>query len=314
MLSTRPLAAATLAVLALAGVACSGGDGGGDGRFTVAAGFYPIEQILDQVAGDTVDVVALVPPGEEAHEYEPTAQQLTALEKADLVAFLGGGFQPNLEKAIESLPSSVTRLDLLDGLTLLPVTDPLAGTEGATSGETLGDGNDPHVWLDPAQMQAMTDEVVAALTALAPDQADAFRANGDAYIAELGVLRDDFSTGLQQCESDALVTTHRAFGYLAAAFGLRQVAIAGISPSEEPSAKTLEAVADFARANGVTTIFAEENLPPDLADTVAGEVGATTAVLDPVESPSRAQLDAGDDYVSMMRDNLTALRNALRCT
>lgn len=314
MLSTRPLAAATLAVLALAGVACSGGDGGGDGRFTVAAGFYPIEQILDQVAGDTVDVVALVPPGEEAHEYEPTAQQLTALEKADLVAFLGGGFQPNLEKAIESLPSSVTRLDLLDGLTLLPVTDPLAGTEGATSGETLGDGNDPHVWLDPAQMQAMTDEVVAALTALAPDQADAFRANGDAYIAELGVLRDDFSTGLQQCESDALVTTHRAFGYLAAAFGLRQVAIAGISPSEEPSAKTLEAVADFARANGVTTIFAEENLPPDLADTVAGEVGATTAVLDPVESPSRDQLDAGDDYVSMMRDNLAALRNALRCT
>ena len=309
-----PLTAAALA-LPLSLVACGDSDSSSSNeQLTVAAAFYPVETIVRAVGGDAIDVVTLVPPGEEAHEYEPTPQQLTELAEADVVVYLGQGFQPNVEKAIESLPDSVVRVDLLDGVTLLPVTEQLPGTEGETGGESLESGEDPHVWLDPANMQSMTDTVATTLAAADPAGADGFAERAAAYDASLATLDQEFTEGLASCTSDVLVTSHRAFGYLAAAYGLTQVAIAGISPTEEPSAKSLEAVAAFATDNGVTTIFFEENLPDDLAATVASEIGADTAVLDPVESLSTEQLDADADYLSVMRENLAALTAGLGCS
>jgi zinc transport system substrate-binding protein len=154
-------------------------------------------------------------------------------------------------------------------------------------------------------MKAMTARVATAIPGS--------EAGRDAYLAQLDELDGAFRDGLAECDSRILVSGHRAFAYLAAAYDLDAVSIAGISPSEEPSAQTLEDVATFAKDNGVTTIFFEENLPDDLARTVADEIGATTAVLDPIESPSGDQLDAGATYVSIMTDNLAALRAGLGC-
>ncbi|MBI4932591.1 MAG: zinc ABC transporter substrate-binding protein, partial [Actinobacteria bacterium] len=294
--------------------ACSTEGGGSDGRLTVAAAFYPIEEIVRRVGGDAIDVVTLVPPGEEAHEYDPTPKQLEQLAEADVVFYLGQGFQPNVEKALESLPSSVQRVDLLDELTLLPITSQLPGTDGEAEGETLADGNDPHVWLAPANMRQMSASVLATLNGVAPDDATTFATNQGSYGTDLDELDTEFADGLRECRSRMLVSSHRAFGYLADAYDLTAVAIAGVSPSEEPSAKTLEAIAEFTRTNDVTTIFFEENLPSDLATTLADEVGATTDVLDTVESLSDEQLQAGDDYGSLMRANLVALRTGLGCT
>jgi len=265
----------------------------------VAASFSPIEEIVRAVAGSAVEVVAIVPPGEEAHEYEPTAQQLQHLENARFVAYLGGGFQSGVEKAIDTLPSSVARLDLTHDLALLKV-------------DTGSYAVDPHVWLDPANMVAMATTVAARLRTFAdPATIDA---NLAAYRSRLEQLDVRFTDGLRTCASRLLVTGHRAFAYLAAAYDLEQVSVAGISPGEEPSAATLQEVADLAAAQHVTTIFFEENLPPALSQTVADEVGATTAVLDPIESLSADQLARGDNYVSVMDANLAALRKGLGCT
>ncbi len=310
---TRCVAIPLLAALVATGVACSN-TGNADGRVVIAAAFYPIEEIVRNVGGDLVDVVTLVPPGQEAHEYDPTPKQVTRLEQADVAVFLGQGFQPNVEKAIASLPSRVQRVDLLDDLTLLPITSQLPGTDGAAPGEELNGHEDPHVWLDPVNMQRMTASVLTALQAADPTHSQTYAARAEEYTTTLRSLDTDLSAGLESCASDLLVTTHRAFGYLAAAYGLTQVAIAGISPAEEPSAKTLEAVAAFAKANHVTTIFFEENLPDDLAATVASEIGATTAVLDTLETLSSDQLRNGADYVSVMRENLTALQKGLGCS
>lgn len=310
------LPASLVLALPLALVACGDDSSGGDAgdRLTVAAAFYPIESIVRSVGGDAIDVVTLVPPGEEAHEYEPTPQQLTELGEADVVVYLGQGFQPNVEKALESLPDEVVRIDLLEGLTLLPITEQLPGTEGEAEGEALESGNDPHVWLDPTNMQAMADTVAAALTEADPSGADGYTQRLGQYGTALGELDGEFTDGLGTCETNVLVTAHRAFGYLAAAYDLAPIAIAGISPSEEPSAKSLEAVAAFAKDNGVSTIFFEENLPDDLAATVAAEIGADTDVLDPIESLSTEQLDQDADYFSVMRQNLAALSTGLRCS
>lgn len=295
-----------VAMTAVVGMTCGCGSDApteSSGKPIVAAAFYPLEEIVRSVDPDDVDIVMLVPPGEEAHEYEPSARQVGDLQSATIVFYLGSGFQPNVEKAVESLPDSVRKVDLLKSIDLLPITDTLHGTEGEAEGEVLETGEDPHVWLDPSNMIIMTTIV-----------AEALGTDATAYVAGLRKLDDSFRSGLEHCRSRVIVTSHRAFEYLAHAYDLTQIPIAGISPSEEPSAKTLEAIAKAAEANHVTTIFFEQNLPDDLAKTVADEVGATTAVLDPLESLSSDRLDAGATYISVMSENLSILRTGLGCT
>lgn len=309
--------AAIACVAGALGAGCSGATATPtfeSGTVKVAVAFYPIEEIVRAVGGSTVSIVDLVPPGESAHDYEPTSQQITDLQSADIVFYLGSGFQPNVEKAIESLPSRVKRVDLLASVPLIAVDSQLAGADGQTDGAVLGNGKDPHVWLAPANMQLMTSEVQQSLAAISAADAATLASRATAYTAALAKLNAEFSTGLTHCMSDVIVTSHRAFGYLANAYGLRQIAISGISPTEEPSAKTLEAVAQAAKANNVTTIFFEHNLPADLSKTIASEIGAVTAVLDPVESLSKDQLEANANYTSIMHQNLAALTQGLGCS
>lgn len=302
MFTTTRLIVTSVTIALICGCAAGARDKS-SGKPVIAAAFSPIEEILRSVGGDAIDVVTLVPPGEEAHEYEPSAQQMGDLQSAQIVFYLGGGFQPNVEKAIDALPDSVRKIDLLQSIDLLPVTDSLQGADGETEGAVLSSGQDPHVWLDPNNMISMSKAV-----------ADALSIDASGYIDELSQLDGSFRIGLADCRSRVIVTSHRAFEYLAHAYGLTQIPISGISPTEEPSAKTLEAVAKAAEANNVTTIFFEETLPADLARTVADEIGATTAVLDPVESLSSDQLDAGATYISVMDENLAELRSGLGCS
>ncbi|MFM8311165.1 MAG: metal ABC transporter solute-binding protein, Zn/Mn family [Ilumatobacteraceae bacterium] len=324
------LAAALAATALAAGLAACGSDDetAAPTSIRVAATLFPLEEIVRGVAGDalgdSVTLVEVVPPGEPAHDAEPTARQLEALEGADVVLYLGGGFQADLEQAIDSLPAGITTVDLLDAVELLPVTDPVAGEDSGDEhgGDEHADEHagefDPHVWLSPDRMASMAAAVASVieqrLTAAGLGAGiDAVRAGLDAFAAEMRDVDTEFASGLALCESSVVVTAHRAFAYLAASFGLTQASIAGISPSDEPSAATLRDVAAYAESNGVTTIFFEESLPDDLSRTVADEIGASVAVLDPLESPSREQRDAGATYSSIMRDNLVALRAGLRC-
>lgn len=269
-------------------------------RPTVVAAFYPIEQIISRVGGTAIDTATLVPPGKEAHEYEPTAQQLAGLNDADLVFFLGADFQPSVEKAIGNLPESVTTIDLLQGLELVPLGSPAEASY------------DPHVWLDPANMITMVQSVTDALILKVPTFATTFESNAAKFIGELATLDREFETGLFACASRVLITTHQAFGYLALAYQLEQISIAGVSPGDEPSAKSLQQVIAAAKQAGVGTIFYEANLPDDLAETVANELDVATAKLDTGESDSSSQVEA-NGYIGIMRANLAALREGLAC-
>lgn len=285
-----------------------------DARISVAASFYPIEEIVRRVGGDHVSIVALTPPGKGAHDVQLTARNLDALSAASAVFYIGDGFQPDVEKAVASLPDFVVTVDLLQSVTLLNVVAQLDGTEGETDGEVLASGKDPHVWLDPANMIAMTIAVADSLSKISADFASQFHTAAQSYIAELQTLGTQIDTQLATCESRALVTSHRAFAYLAKRADIHQVAIAGLNPEEEPSAKSLEAIAAFALANNVSTIFFETLLPAALAKTLADKVGARADLLDPVEGISSKDLEAGSSYLTTQRDNLARLVTGLRCS
>ncbi len=281
---TVPLVAAVLLIT----VACghSGTDGGG--RVDVVASLYPLAEGARQVGGDRVRVTDLTPPGAEPHDLELTSNQVDALEDADVVLYLGGGFQPSVEAAVKR--SGGKAVDLLSGLAA---------------------NDDPHVWLDPTQMARVVDLTETALSEADPGGADVFAANADAYRARLGALDAEYRAGLAECQRRVLVTAHDAFGHLARRYGLTVESISGLSPEAEPDPRRIAELSDLVRRQGATTIFTETLVPSDVADTLAREAGVRTAVLDPIEGLSDESAD--EDYLSLMRQNLSALQQANDC-
>jgi zinc transport system substrate-binding protein len=276
--------------------ACAGqGRSGGDqGRPQIIAAFYPLQFVAQEVGGSAIEVESLTPSGVEPHDLELSAGQIRDLRDADLVVFLGGGFQPAVEDALEGLDTA-RQYDALAGRDLLQ----------SEEGEGLAD---PHVWLDPSILGSIAKEMATRLSKLDPGEADRFSDNAARLQDSLRRLDQEYSAGLAHCRSREIVTSHEAFGYLATRYDLEQVSISGIDPEAEPTPGRLAEVASFVREHHVTTIFFEELAPPDLAETLARETGARTDVLSPLETPPE-----DGDYPSEMRVNLRRLETALAC-
>lgn len=286
------------AALALALAGCAATPPAQDGTVSVVAGFYPLQYLAERIGGPGVVVTSLAQPGAEPHDLELTPRQLARVATADLVLYLRT-LQPAVDDAV-GLNAPARSLDLLSATSVQPAQE---------SGTGTGTGPvDPHVWLDPVRYAQLADVVAARLSEVDPAHAGTYRRNGATLAADLTRLDGDYAAGLAHCRRNQIVTTHTAFGYLAGRYGLTQVGIAGLSPEEEPSPRTLDQVRRFAAANGITTIFYEDQVSPQYADTVAQEVGARTAVLSPVEVVA-----PGKDYLSAMRTNLATLRAALDC-
>ncbi|WP_342565478.1 zinc ABC transporter substrate-binding protein [Paenibacillus sp. FSL R7-0345] len=172
-------------------------------------------------------------------------------------------------------------------------------------------GLDPHVWLAPSLAIQEVRTIEAALAAAAPAHAAAFKANADSYVTELEQLDKDFKDGLSNTKRKDFITQHAAFGYLAKEYGLTQVPIAGLSPEQEPSAAQMAEIVEFAKANNVKTIFFETLVSSSVAETIAHEIGAKTAVLNPLEGLTDEERSSNLDYIAIMRLNLEALKIAL---
>ena len=295
---------AGVVALGLVLTACtSASSGADDGTTSVVASFYPLEEAVAQVGGDLVTVENLTPPGVEPHDLELAPDDIETIATADVVVYLGGGFQPAVEDALAETDGALL-VNALDAVDTVPA-PPGEAEEGLTV--------DPHVWLDPARFEQVVEEVAGALSGADPANEATYGSNAEAYIAELATLDEEFRTGLSDCERTTIVTSHEAFGYLADAYGLMEVAIAGLSPEAEPDAQQIAELLDLVEQQGVTTIFAEELVSPKVAETLANEAGIEVDVLDPLESLTDEQVEAGEDYVSVMRENLDRLRAALDC-
>jgi zinc transport system substrate-binding protein len=274
----------------LAGLAASSGcgsDESGSSQIIVAA-FYPIAYAAQQVA-PAATVENLTPAGAEPHDLELSPRQVERVHEADTVLYFGEGFMPGLEKAVEGNDHA---LDLLANQTL---------AKGVEGGETA---LDPHVWLAPIRYAAIVRATAKAL---------GNPAAADPLVARLRRLDRQYRAGLKGCERHQIVTSHAAFGYLARAYGLQQIPLTGLTPEAEPSPKAIEQLVHEVEQDGATTVFFETLISPKLAQTVAREAGVRTGVLNPIEGLTQDEIDQGDDYFTIMRQNLAALRKALGC-
>lgn len=286
----RRIVPALVVVGLLAGCASTGDPKpAADGRPVVVTSLFPVAAVLERIGGDAVAVRDLAPPGLEPHDLELTSPQLDAMLDAALVVVMGKGFQPTIEAGADRRDGPTVRL--LD---------------------RLGAGADPHVWLDPVLLARAVRELTPPVAStVAPAQRAGVRARADAAVQELDALDAEYRAGLRRCDRRVLVTAHDAFGYLARRYHLREEAIAGISPEQEPDPERLAELTDLVERDRVTTVFTETLVSPRVARALAREAGVTTAVLDPVESPTRGRGFAG--YVAAMRANLRVLRRALGC-
>ena len=328
-----PRLATTVAIAAtatLALCACAAGNPAGpagDDPLDVVVAFYPLQFVAERVGGPSARVSNLTQPGAEAHDVELTPRQIATLSEADVVIYQKG-FQPAVDQAIEQArPARVVDVSTVvkhrtTDATGADTHEHAADDTGHSAdepGHSADDGHDhgnpanvdPHVWLDPTNMVAITNATSKALGEARPAGQSAFQENAKALEGDLTRLDESFRTGLQTCARREFVVSHAAFGYLADRYQLIQIPIRGLSPDNEPSPARIAEVQQLAREHGVTTIFYETLVSPAVAESMARDLGLKTDVLDPLEGLTDQA--RGKDYVEVMNANLTALKAANAC-
>ncbi|MDR2770418.1 MAG: zinc ABC transporter substrate-binding protein [Clostridiales Family XIII bacterium] len=285
-----------------------------DGRLSVYASFYPMYDFTVKIGGDKVSVTNMVPAGTEPHDWEPAAADLAGLEAADVFICNGAGMEHWAEDILDVLQNKdLIVAEASAGISLLEGRDEHGDEEEAAEEEEHEDeGYDPHVWLDPLNAKRETENIKNALVSADPDNAAYYEANYEKYAAELDALDAAFREALSPLPNKDIIVAHEAFGYLCAAYGLKQVPIEGLSPDSEPDPAKMAEIIDFAQEHALKVIFFEELVSPKVAEAVAEAVGAETKVLSPIEGLSDEDLAAGGDYFSVMHQNLEALKLALQ--
>lgn len=337
--------AAAMLILAGCGNNNTSSSSNAGSKLQVVTTFYPMYEFTKQVAGEHADVVMLIPGGVEPHDWEPSAKDMAAIKDADIFVYNG-----IVEEWVESALSSAVNdkridveashsIDLMEGEAHSHGTaedeedhdhDHDAAAEGeehahedgtvhAEEEEEEGHSHeeehehtlDPHVWLSPVLAQEEVKAIQAALVKADPEHEADYNANAEAYIAKLKELDAAYTAGLKGAKRTEFVTQHTAFGYLAQQYGLTQVPISGLSPDQEPSPEQMAKVIELAKEHDIRTIFFETLVDPKIAQTIADEIGAQTAVLNPLEGLTPEEVDNGLDYIAVMNNNLAALTKAL---
>ena len=345
ILAAACAAATALTLSACTSPSPSGDDSSNNGKLAVMASFYPLKYLAEKVGGENVTVTSLTPDGAEPHDLELSPKMVDSLSSADAIVYLAG-FQSAVDEAIEQ-HSPKTVIDVSPAAELVeagtdanhPSEEEEETSEDAQSGEAAAHDHDhgthdheahdhdheghdheghdhhhnmsadPHFWLDPTRMAKAATLVGDKLAEADSAHADVYKANAKALADELNTLSDTLVTKTSSCKVKTFVTAHTAFGYLADRTGLTQVGISGLDPESSPSPARLAEIAQIAKEQGVTTIFTEALIDPKVAQTLADDLGITTAVLDPIES----QTDASKDYAATMNSNIDALTKALDC-
>ncbi|WP_341281321.1 metal ABC transporter substrate-binding protein [Paenibacillus sp. FSL H8-0537] len=310
-------------------------------KLQVVTTFYPMYEFSKQVGGEYADVTALIPAGTEPHDWEPSAKDMAVLKEADVFVYNGiveGWAEQALESAANEkrfVVEASSSIELAEGgedehshgeeahgasddaaADAEHEHDHVAEHEEAAHEEEEHDHDhehslDPHVWLSPKLAQAEVAAIQEAFAKADPAHADQYKANADAYIAKLKELDDAYKTGLAGAKRTEFVTQHAAFGYLAREYGLTQVPISGLSPDQEPSPEQMAEIVKLAKEQQIKTIFFETLVDPKIASTIASEIGAKTAVLNPLEGLTEEETADGLDYIGVMKNNLEALKLAL---
>ena len=259
------------------------------GKVKVMTSFYTMYDFAQKIGGEKVEITNMVPSGTEPHDWEPSAIDIRNMEDADVFIYNGAGMEHWAEDILKSLDNSeLITVEASEGVELI----------------REGKENDPHVWLDPENAKIEMEHIKDAFIEADKDNAEYYNENYETYSRQLDGLNQEFEETLSQVTNKDIIVAHKAFG-------LNQIAIEGLMPDSEPDPARMEEIIQLAKKKEINTIFFEELVSPKVANTIAKEIGAKTEVLNPLEGLSEEQMDAGEDYFSVMRTNLKQIKKAL---
>ena len=265
-------------------------------RLKVVASFSILGDFVRNVGGTSVSVTTLVGPDSDAHVYSPTPSDAKKLAEAKLIFINGLGFEGWLPRLVKSAGSKAAVVTATSGIAPLK----------------LGSDADPHAWQSVANAKIYVGNIRDALAAADPASAPAFRANAEAYLTKLDALDREVREAVAKIPEGhrKVISTHGAFGYFAAAYGVEFIAPVGVSTESEPSARDIAGIITQIRAAKIPAVFLENVSDPRLIRRISAETGARVGGTLYSDSLTGEKGDS-PTYIDMVRHNIKALTSAL---
>ena len=285
-----------------------------EASLSIVCTIFPAYDFARQLAGDTAQVRLLLPPGSESHSYEPSPRDIIDIQQADLFLYAGGESDHWVEEILASMGDNAPRtFRLTDCVTLLAEeTSASMEQEAHEHGQEEAE-MDEHVWTSPKNAMLIVQQLCATLCDIAPQNTQAYEGAFSTYLAGLKELDAAFEETVANGKRDLIVFGDRfPFRYFAHDYHLRyDAAFPGCSEDSEPSVRTVISLVDTIRAEQIPVIFYIEFSSRKTADVLAEETGAKELLFHSCHNVSAEELDAGATYLSLMWNNVAALKEAL---
>ena len=302
------------AALVLVGCGTSGSDESAvsEDGIKVVTTFYPMYDFAKNVVGDNGEVSVLLDAGQESHGYEPTPQDIAAIADADVFVYNSDEMETWVPSVLESIESSdVIVVEAAKDIALFELEEAAEEEHSDEEGEDAHNV-DPHVWLDPVYAQEEVAAILAGMLEADEANKESYEANAAAFNEKLAELDATYQTAFEDAENRTFVVQHAAFGYIARRYDLTEVAVSDVSSDAEPNPAKLAELQQFMIDNQITTVYYSDSASSKTAETLAEEAGATLEVLSPLEGITDEDQEAGKDYLSVMEENLTALKKVIQ--
>lgn len=292
---------------------------------TVMTTFYPVYYLASRIGGEAVNVQMLLESGQDAHSYESTAKDAVAVQEADLFIYQDDEMEFFVSDLLSIVDQEATQvLESTEGIELLSGDhnheEEEHDHEHEEGHEEVHDHEhdheheeghshefDPHTWLDPNFYSQQAENVKNALIELDPANEATYTENAAKLSEELTALNEEFNVGLADLENRTIVVQHEAFGYLAHAYDLEQLAISGLANNAEPSAKQLAEMTNVVNERNIQVIYVDPTTSTTISETVSQATGAELRPLRTLEFITEEEIEQGEDYFSIMRENLAQL-------
>jgi zinc transport system substrate-binding protein len=279
----------------------------GQHKIKVITTLFPLYDMARNIGADKADVSLLLPPGVEAHSFEPRPSDIVKISEADVFIYTGKFMEPWAEGIIKAFAhKNLIVVDASRGTKMIP---------GVFHDKDEPAGSlDPHIWLDFDNARTMVRNIVQAFQEKDSAHKGFYQQKADDYSNRLDELDSAFKTVLTACRNREIVYGgHYAFGYLAHRYGLKYLAAQGISPDAEPTAKDLARLVEQIKRDRVKYIFYEELTSPKIAETIAAETGAKMLMLNAAHNLSRDQFEQGISFFRILKTDLDNLKVGLEC-
>lgn len=280
-------------------------------KFQIVVTLFPQYDLIKRIVEDKAEVILLLPPGVEAHSYEPTPKDIVKINESDMFIYTSDNLETYASKIVKSIDNKdLEVIELIDEINIVDYHD---HSEEEADHEEHDHEHDPHFWLDPALMADMSDLLLKYLIDFDPSNREFYTDNANREKSSYLALDKRFTELFSEAKSNEIIFAgHFAFGYFADKYGLEYLSpFENLNENAEPSIKKIKSLVDYINDNDIKVIYFEELVDPKLAKMLSNETGVKTLMLHAAHNVSKDELKNNISYVEIMERNYENLKVGL---